>query len=391
MAKSDSGVQSSEQTKLSAETLKTQRMHILGQLAAGLAHDFNNLLEVILGFASLARQHLPASDPLLESLHMIEESAERAGELVRQMLDLAQGEEEQHRPANPAESIARVVKMVSRSFDRRIQVESEVAPNLSWVEASPLQLEQALLNLCLNARDAMPEGGRLTIEARVRKTAEAAAKGPPAGPYVAVTVRDTGSGMKPEVLQRAFEPFFSTKPRGQGTGLGLAMVDRILKANHGFVEVKSSPGEGTAVTINFPAVIAEELETERRSEPVAVKGTGTVLVVDDEPMVLAFVEQGLSSLGYRVLRAESGKRACEIYERRAREVDYVFLDVVMPEMDGFETYKRLQSINPQVRGIFCSGYSTGGLARKARSAGLFLGKPFTLEKLALALRKARYG
>ncbi|PYV08696.1 MAG: hypothetical protein DMG23_12910 [Acidobacteria bacterium] len=261
------------------------------------------------------------------------------------------------------------------------------------VEADAHELDHAILNLCINARDAMPEGGTLTLGASVVNLGPQDPLRPPEcspGEYVRVAVEDTGLGMEPEVKAHLFEPFFTTKEPGRGSGLGLAMVYRIVTNHKGFVHAESEVVRGSKLSLYLPAVHPPPQPFTQKLPAEVQEGSGTVLVVDDEPMVLAFAERGLEKLGYRVLTAETGRRACEIYASRAQDIDCVLLDMVMPEISGFETYRKLREINPQVKVILSSGYSVEGVARNALEMGAadFIGKPYTLETLSRVLKRA---
>jgi CheY-like chemotaxis protein len=264
------------------------------------------------------------------------------------------------------------------------------------VNAEPSFLEQALLNLCINARDAMPQGGTLTVKSET-VTLDAQQAGIPPnclpGSYASISVEDTGTGIAPEALPRVFEPFFTTKEQGRGTGLGLAMVYGFVKNHDGFVKVESEPGHGARFTISLPLIPAPSFQTEVRGLGKLQPGQGTVLVVDDEPLVRAFATEGLKGLGYQVLVAENGKEALEIYEQHREEINCVLLDLIMPEISGLETFRRMRAADPSVRVVFASGYSTGEILRDAPDArsAAFIGKPYTLEGLSIALRKAGAG
>jgi PAS domain S-box-containing protein len=384
-----------ERNRLQQQLFQAQKMEALGTLAGGIAHDFNNLLSVMLGFASLARQRLSSDDPLQDSMGMIEESAQRAAELTRQLLVFARPERQQVKPVCVQEVLNRVRRMVERTFDRNIHVDVHKVGEPLWVNAEPSYLEQALLNLCINARDAMPQGGTLTIEVG-STTLQAQQPELPAtcapGEYARVSVQDTGSGISPEDLPRIFEPFFTTKEPGHGTGLGLAMVYGFVKNHDGYVKVDSEPGSGARFTIVLPLIPAPAPQTVgglAHIEP----GRGTVLVVDDEPLVRAFASEGLKGLGYQVLVAENGKQALQIYAEHHGKIDCVLLDLIMPELSGLETYRQMRTHNPSVCVVFASGYSTGGILRDAPDAqqAAFIGKPYTLAGLSVTLRKAGVG
>jgi signal transduction histidine kinase/ActR/RegA family two-component response regulator len=378
--------------KLKGKLLQAQRTEALGTLAGGIAHDFNNLLGVILGFASIVRLRLAPSDPLLEFVKMIEQSAQRGSDLTRQLLGLAGQGKCESVPIRVGEVVGRVVKIITSTFDRRIQVQTRSEPGPLWVDANPAQLEQAILNLCINARDAMPDGGVLALECSRVTLGEADSSRPSSclpGNYARLTVRDTGVGMPPQLLGRIFDPFFTTKEPGKGSGLGLSMVYGMASSAGGFVHVASEVGLGSAFSIHLP-LKAPPLEQGKAARSCVLEaGSGTVLVVDDEPMVLAFVKEGLKRLGYQVLTAVDGSQACETYASQWQQVDTILLDLVMPGLTGLETCRRLRDINPKAKVILSSGYSSGEVLRDARSAGAigFIAKPYSLEELSGALRR----
>ena len=287
-------------------------------------------------------------------------------------------------------------RIVTRTFDRNIKTSVVKGQGSLWVNAEPSYLEQAILNLAINARDAMPEGGRLTFDASVITLRADEPERPvqcAPGRYVCISVQDTGIGIAPDALSRIFEPFYSTKAPGKGTGLGLAMVYGFVKNHDGFVGVGSAVGQGAQFTINLPLIPAPIRNAEIASVGRIQRGTGTILVVDDEPLVRAFAQQGLAGLGYKVWAAASGPEALEIYTQQKGKIDCVLLDLIMPEIGGLETFRRLRTIHPEVRVVFASGYSNGEILREApeaREAG-FIGKPYTLQGLSLALRRAGVG
>jgi two-component system, cell cycle sensor histidine kinase and response regulator CckA len=383
-----------EREELREQLLHSQKMEAIGTLAGGVAHDFNNVLGVILGFASLLRLRLSSEDPVYEPIRMIEQSAERAAGLTRQLLSFAQRGKYQPQAVAIEEILERVVRIATETFDRRIRVETRFASDPCFVKGDPGQLEQAFLNLCINARDAMPEGGTLTLNAdlvTLREGEPALPPQSPTGPYVCTVIKDTGSGIAPHVLERIFEPFFTTKGPGKGTGLGLAVVYGIVNNHGGFIRVASEVGRGSEFAVYLPLMSRHQVRVESKSREAIEPGVGTVLVVDDEPLILAFAEEGLSALGYRVVKAEDGARAYEIYSQRAAEIDFVLMDIVLPGMSGIDAARKLHEINPRVKIILSSGYSGRGKAQEILDAGVvdFIGKPYTVEMLSRVLSRAR--
>jgi PAS domain S-box-containing protein len=380
--------------RLEPELYRSQALQTLGMLAGGVAHDFNNALEVIIGFTSLARIRLSRGDPLHEPLKIIEESAKGAAGLARQLLDVSKDNPEEEGPVDTKELVGTALDIITRTFDRKIRIEHRFAAQLPCVKGNRGRLEQAILNLCINARDAMQEGGTLALEATLQTLKPGDARLPSSsapGDYVRIAVRDTGEGMQAEILEKIFVPLFTTKGPGRGFGLGLAMVDRIVKETEGFISVTSKPGEGSEFSLYLPAVFVDRKRAKRTRSSQVLSGRGGVLVVDDEPRVLEFLEKGLTRLGYEVVTADNGSKACEIYSRKCEEISCVLLDLIMPGMGGLEAYSRLKDINPRVRVILSSGYSSGRIRREAVEAGSleFLEKPYTLEELSEALQKIR--
>ncbi len=383
-----------EREELREQLFQSQKMEAIGTLAGGVAHDFNNVLGVIMGFASLLCLRLSPQDPVYEPIKMIEQSAERAAGLTRQLLSFAQRGKPQPQSVGIKEVLERVARIAAETFDRRIRVEERFPADICFVHGDPGQLEQALLNFCINARDAMPEGGTLTLEAAPVTLGPGEMALPlqcPPGPYVRITIKDTGSGMTPQVQARIFEPFFTTKGPGKGTGLGLAVVYGIVSNHGGFIRMDSKVGRGTEFNVYLPLMNPDRVGEESRSPEGVERGAGTVLVVDDEPLMLAFAEEGLSALGYKVVKAEDGARACEIYSQRAAEIDLVLMDVVLPGMSGTEAARRIREINPEARIVLSSGYSGRGGERESLDAGgiSFLGKPYTVEALSRILNTIR--
>jgi two-component system cell cycle sensor histidine kinase/response regulator CckA len=377
-----------ERRKLEEQLRQAQKMEAIGTLAGGIAHDFNNLLTGILGFASVVHSELPADSPLRPDVETIIHSSQQASDLTRQLLTFARRGRVEVCPLSLNDIAREVIRLLKHTVDKAIFIESHLARDLSTVEGNASQLQQMLLNLCLNARDAMPQGGRLIIETRnviLREEKTYADLDLKAGQYVLLSVTDTGAGMDAEIQQRLFEPFFTTKE--QGRGLGLAMVYGIVRGHGGAVHVYSEPDQGSIFKVYLPVAsrLAEDTALE---EAELVGGSETVLVVDDEEPVQKLLRRILEQGGYTVLLVADGVEALELYTKLSTEIDLVVLDIIMPQMGGRETYERLREINPGVKVLLSSGYSENGQAQDILAAGArgFLQKPYDL---GAVLRKVR--
>jgi PAS domain S-box-containing protein len=380
-----------EQRRLEEQLRQAHKMEAVGQLAGGIAHDFNNLLTAILGNLSLLQPNLPPSGPGRESLEAAEQAARRAAELTSQLLGFSRRTLMRPRPTDPAAVIHETVRLLRRTIDPRVVVEVRSGERLGMVHADPAQLNQVLMNLCLNARDAMPEGGRLRVEADAVEVDAAHVRLHPearAGTFVRLRVSDTGHGIPPEVRPRIFEPFFTTKEVGRGTGLGLAMVFGIVRQHDGWVECASEVGRGTVFDVFLPR---SEAGAPVEEEPPAARGPAggseTILLVDDEAMLRNLGRAILESHGYRVLVAEDGLQAVAVYQHARESIDLVVLDLTMPRLSGRDALKCLYRINPRVRVLFASGYTAEQAAEHECVLG-FVGKPYRAEDLAGAVRRA---
>ena len=364
-----------ERKRLEAQLRQSQRLESVGQLAGGIAHDFNNFLSVIRGYARFLIDGLPADSGLRPDAEEIARAAERAARLTNQLLVFSRRDVVQSRVIDLAGVLRGVTSLLERTLGEDVALEVSVDPRLRPVEADPSQVEQVLVNLAVNARDAMPGGGRLKIElANVHE-------------QVRLTVRDSGHGMSPEVTERAFEPFYSTKPKGQGTGLGLATVYGIVTQAGGQVMIDSSVGEGTAVHVLLPATAAkpdDALELGAGTETVA--GGETILVVEDEDAVRRLTCRILSRQGYRVLEAPDGHRALDTWDEHGSEIDLLLTDVVMPGMSGKELAEQI-GIEP----VFMSGYTDDVVLRHGVEGLRLVQKPFDAETLLGAVRSALDG
>jgi signal transduction histidine kinase/ActR/RegA family two-component response regulator len=377
--------QIAERARLEQDLLQAQKMEAIGRLAGGIAHDFNNLLQAILGNIDLTAESLPKYDPVGKYLQTAKQAGLRAADLTRYLLAFSRRTISVAQPLDLRDIVSEVAQLLRRTIDPRIVIETHVPPELWPVQADPSQMHQVLMNLCVNARDAMPEGGRLTIalENRTRDGAE----------FVRLTVSDTGTGMDAETRRRIFEPFFTTKEVGKGTGLGLAMVYGVVTQHEGTLAVDSEPGRGTRFVIELPrstqAPEAVSAPTPAR-RPDSEKGAGeTVLVVDDDEMVRQFARAILTQAGYVVLEAEDGARAVSIYSQERSRIAAVLLDLMMPNRSGLEVLADLRRIDPAVRVILCSGYSAEGQGLDLARLGAkeFLQKPYAPTAMVRAIRQ----
>jgi len=381
-----------ERESLQIRLAHANKMESIGRLAGGIAHDFNNILEGILGYASLAQRKADDPDTVGRSLKVIERSALRAAELTQQLLGFARQGKYEVEPVDVGRLIQRVLTLISRTFDRAIDVTTDIEPDLKAVLGDPGQLENCLLNLCINARDAMSEGGRLRIEARnVSLDEEYCRAHVPAQPgdHVRVSVIDTGVGIDPAHRERIFDPFFTTKEGG--TGLGLAMAYGIIRNHDGHVDVNSEPGRGSTFSVFLPATSqpASDVAEPAAGDDVVAGGDETILVVDDEEVIRSFAEEVLTELGYRVLLAEDGREAGRVYRDQADEIDLVILDLVMPGMSGLEALKNILALRPEAEVLLSSGFSGGQRVDEMLAAGAkgLLRKPYRMTELATKVRE----
>jgi CheY-like chemotaxis protein len=367
-------------------------MESIGTLAGGIAHDLNNVLAPILMSIELLRRQ--EKDPRRQDiLSTIESSATRGADMVRQVLSFARGVEGRQMEVQVGHLLREIEKIANDTFLKTIRVRRDVPDDLWTVKGDPTQLHQVLLNLCVNARDAMPQGGSLTLSAsNMLLDEQYAAMNIDAkpGPHVVIQVEDTGTGMSPEVMERIFEPFFTTKELGKGTGLGLSTTMAIVSSHGGFVQVQSEPGQGTQFRVFLPARTTTGASDAVVAENDLQQGNGElVLVIDDEAAVRQITRQTLELFGYRVLLAADGTEAVGMYATHKAEISVVLTDMMMPMMDGQSTIQILRRMNPDVRIIAASGLNTGSMAAKATHAGVkhFIPKPYTAETLLNTLHQ----
>ncbi|MDI1335806.1 MAG: response regulator [Lacunisphaera sp.] len=380
-----------EQKKLESQLLRAQRLEGIGTLAGGIAHDLNNVLAPILMAVQLLQSKLAGQDDLLRLIGVLETSAQRGAALIRQVLAFARGAEGERAELEPQLVIQEVVTLLGETLPRAVAIETDVPKDLWLAFANSTQLSQVLMNLGVNARDAMPQGGRLQFRARnvvVDGSLAQAHPGAQPGPHVLITVADTGSGIPPEWLNRIFDPFFTTKVAGKGTGLGLSTVLGIVKSHGGFLQVESELGRGTEFSLYLPAV---QVRAAPPTVPVPVappRGGGeTILVIDDESGVRKIIQALLGARGYRVLVADSGPAGLSVYQQHQGSVRVVVTDIMMPGMQGTELIRQLKALDPEVRIVAVSGVIGEKTAVTEEPGRLvFLPKPMTGTALVLAIQ-----
>ena len=382
-----------DQRKLEQQVARNQRIESLGTLSSGIAHDLNNILTPIMVSIGMLKEQ--AQDPMLAKLiASLDSSAQRGAQLVKQILTFGRGVKGERIPIGLRIIVREIESLVRETFPKTIQFESGAPASLWPVVGDPTQIHQVLLNLAINARDAMPNGGKLTLtlENVVIDAATAALNSEiRPGSYVRIQVADTGTGMAPKVIERVFEPFFTTKPTGQGTGLGLSTSLGIVKSHGGFINVYSEPGKGSTFKVYFPArATGEFTETAPANEDSLPRGRGEIiLLVDDEEAICTTVKKILERFGYRVITAANGAEAVSLYAGRGAEIAVVITDMHMPIMDGPATIVALKSMNPAVKIIGSSGLAANGGVAKAASSGVrhFVPKPYSAEKMLRTLRE----
>ena len=382
----------SDQQALEEQLLQAQKIEAVGLLAGGVAHDFNNLLTAILGYCELAQLRVEEGSEILPDLWEIRRAAERAAALTRQLLAFSRKQVLQPEVLDPNAEVRELEQMLRRLIGEDIQLATLLSPGLGTVRVDRTQLQQALVNLLVNARDAMPHGGRVLIETRNAQLDEAYSRvhpGAKAGSYVLIAVSDTGTGMTPEVRRRIFEPFFTTKERGKGTGLGLAMVYGVVKQSGGYIWVYSEPGHGTTFKVYLPRVDSPPEGSEEEGPAAETPGGNeTVLVAEDDEVVRALVVRLLGLRGYRVIEADGGEAALAA-SGDSEDVRLLITDVVMGDFSGRQLADRLQARHPGLKVLFISGYTDESIASHGvLDPGIrLLEKPFTADVLARRVRQ----
>ena len=381
---------------LERQFVQSQKMQAVGQLAGGIAHDFNNLLTAIIGYTDLLMQRHAAGDPSFADIYQISQNAKRAASLVRQLLAFSRQQKLNPKVLQLTDTLAELKHLLKRLLGETITLDVIQTRDLWTVKGDETQLEQVIMNLAVNARDAMPDGGTLTlatsnstITEQRQITADAVM---PAGDYVHITVRDTGTGIPEAILERIFDPFFSTKDVGAGTGLGLATVYGIIKQTGGFITVDSRLGEGTTFHIYLPRhdLQPDDSVAEKPREQTGdLTGSGTILLVEDEDPVRLFGARALRNKGYEVVEARTGEAAVDIFRQDPQRFDLMITDVMMPVLDGPTLIRIVREIRPELRVVCISGYAEESMRQKLDSQTniAFLPKPFTLKQLAGTVKK----
>ena len=378
--------------RLEEAVRQSQKMDAVGRLASGIAHDFNNVVAAIIGYAEILLDKVKDQQELSEHTREILSNAERASNLTRQLLTFSRRQPEKLQTLSLNEVLTSMHPLLQRTLTNDVELVTLIGDGIGYVHADFGQMEQAVLNLAINARDAMKGSGKLVVETkREFLTTEDSLKrvGANPGDFVALSVKDSGHGMSEETMQHIFEPFFTTKKTGKGTGLGLAVVYGIVKQHHGWIEVDSAIGKGTEFRIYLPRVESKQNITTPQEQPEQdLRGKETILVIDDDDHVRHSLELMLSSLDYHVIAASSGQEAIQLLQKGLTKIDLVVCDMIMPLMNGRQTLAHIQKINPELKALIITGYSevTEEEHIGSNSSIPILQKPFTREKLAACIR-----
>lgn len=380
-----------ESKNLKNQLLQAQKMEAIGQLAGGIAHDFNNILTVIIGFSTLIEMDMDEDDPQKANLSNVLAAADRAADLTRSLLTFSRKQDINPKPVDLNQIIRKTDKFLKRIIGEDIELRTTFGQDVVTVNADSGQIEQVLMNLATNARDAMPDGGLLSIETGTIEVDDEYIKdhgyGEP-GWYACISISDSGEGMDETTCKKVFEPFFTTKELGKGTGLGLSIVFGIIKQHNGFINVYSEPGKGTTFRTLLPLIRSKVTEKHARAEEVIENGAETILVADDDPLLRDLAEKALSMFGYTVITAVDGKDALARFKENKDRIDLVILDIIMPEMNGKEAFDKMRTINPAIKAVFISGYTSDIIRKRGLlEQGLeFVAKPLNLKQLLIKVR-----
>ena len=382
-----------QEVALEAQLFQAQKMEAVGTLAGGIAHDFNNLLQVIQGYTEVLQGEVDRNKSSFEALLKIHRSAKRGAELTRQLLTFSRKVQSERRPLDLNREVEQVKKLLERTIPKMIEIELYLSEGPAVVSADPIQVEQAIMNLAVNAKDAMPDGGKIVIETERVKLDDQFCKthlGARPGEYVLLSISDTGHGMDREILDHVFEPFYTTKDVGKGTGLGLAMVYGIIKNHEGYILCYSEINTGTTFKIYLPAMEQSgQRQKPDKMEDLFKGGEETILLVDDEEYIRDLGVELLTDVGYKVLTATNGEEGLQIYKKEQKKIDLIILDLVIPGMGGKKCYEEILKINPRAKILIVSGYSANGPGKSALEAGAkgFVGKPFDVSHLLEKIRE----
>ncbi len=373
---------------------QSEKMEALGQLTGGIVHDFNNMLGGIIGFADLIKRKYAKNDTTLQNYtNMIFKTSDQAAELISKLLAFSRKGQHDIEPVNIHEIIINTLKLLEHSIEKNVQISHTLGDDAPIVLGDYTQLQNVFINLAVNARDAMPEGGTLTFSSETVYIDEKYNQTHPlklsTGTYIMISVTDTGTGMEENVRKRIFDPFFTTKDVGKGTGMGLASSYGTIKKHDGSIEVYSEPGKGTTFKVYLP--FADEKDPRiTETGVIPMKGSGSVLLIDDEEVMREVGSEMLSDLGYTVTTSEDGQQGLSYYKEHSQDIDFVILDIMMPNLDGYSCFQGLKEINPDVSVIVASGYTIDGLASDLINEGAraFIQKPFDTIRLSKAIEKS---
>jgi two-component system, cell cycle sensor histidine kinase and response regulator CckA len=373
------------------QLIKSQKFEGLGVLVGGMVHNFKNIMTSIMGYVSLMRT-MVTDEKLCRYLNIMESSCTRASDLSREVLAVGKKQDTVKKILNINSVIERSTVLFAECIDKRFTVDKDLDPALNQIDCNESQVEQVLLNLLLNARDAMSDGGEIFVRTQNIYLNHEACKNYHnviGGNFVEILVKDSGSGMSQEVQQRIFDPFFTTKEEVRGTGLGLSTVDRIVKNHRGFIEVFSREGQGTTFKIYMPAYDPAATDTRSsQQQPVMKKGSETILAVDDENKIIRLISESLGSLGYNIISASDGQEAVRLFAQNKSDIDLVILDLMMPSMNGYEAFNEIKAMDPASKIILCTGYVADENVQKMMNNGIkgLLKKPYRIEDLSRAVR-----
>jgi signal transduction histidine kinase/ActR/RegA family two-component response regulator len=382
-----------EQKKLQSQFLQAQKNQSIGTLAGGIAHDFNNILGIILAYSSMSKRIAGDKEKILENSRIIAQAVNRGAALVRQILTFARKTDMVLAPTSLNDLILELISMLEQTFPKVITFKKNIDKDVLVINADRTQIHQAILNLCVNARDAMPKGGSITLKTERQTKTQVQKKFPSADQdeYVCIYVTDTGEGMDEATRYRVFDPFFTTKEQGKGTGLGLAVVYGVVQSHHGFIDVESEVGRGTTFMLYFPIPLTSEqmIDVPLAIESFSTGGTETILLVEDEVALIEMVHLFLESKGYTVYTAQDGYDAIKVYKQHKQEISLVLTDVGLPGMTGMDEFKKLREITPNVNVIFASGFFDPDIKSELYLAGAkgFIQKPYSPDEVLQRIRE----